>query len=185
MYCIDVLLDEHERIREFISVAQSACCRIIEGEQINTEHFAKMLEFGKGYADSIHHKKEEDILFDAMVNEFGGPAEKMIRHGMLVEHDLGRLHLSELDNALNEYISSPSVMLKLRIITNISAYCELLERHIVKENEVAYPFGQRVLSNDTFNRLNDETEKFESDSDNATQKKYYLDILDSLKKEYC
>ena len=63
MYCIDVLLEEHDRITDFIAVARNACCSIIEGNDIPLEDLNKMLNFGKVYADNLHHKKEEDILF--------------------------------------------------------------------------------------------------------------------------
>ena len=102
MYCIDVLLEEHDRITDFIVAARNACCNIIDGNNVDLEDLKKMLEFGKNYADNLHHKKEEDILFDAMVNEVGGPAQKMIQNGMLVEHNLGRLYLSELEKAIIE-----------------------------------------------------------------------------------
>ena len=177
MYCIDVLLEEHDRITDFIAAARKACCSIIDGNNVDLEDLKKMLEFGKNYADNLHHKKEEDILFDAMVNEVGGPAQKMIQNGMLVEHNLGRLYLSELEKALDNL--SKSTYNKLQIITNLSAYCDLLERHIVKENGVAYPFGQRTLSNQTLERLNSETKQFEDNT--KDDREYYLNILDELK----
>lgn len=185
MYCIDVLLEEHDHITDFIKVARNACCSIIDDQPIYNDDFNKMLNFGKVYADSLHHKKEEDILFNAMIQEVGGPAEKMIRNGMLVEHDIGRLYLSELDKAMNEYLLSPSTQLKLKIITNLSAYCDLLERHIVKENQVAYPFGQKTLSTQTLQRLDDETKHFENNSQNASHREYYLNVLNELQEKYC
>lgn len=181
MYCIDVLLEEHDRITDFIVAARNACCNIIDGNNVDLEDLKKMLEFGKNYADNLHHKKEEDILFDAMVNEVGGPAQKMIQNGMLVEHNLGRLYLSELEKAIDNFTHSTKI--KLQIITNLSAYCDLLERHIVKENGVAYPFGQRTLSNQTLERLNRETEQFENDTKN--DREYYLNVLNGLKQKYC
>lgn len=181
MYCIDVLLEEHDRITDFIVAARNACCNIIDGNNVDLEDLKKMLEFGKNYADNLHHKKEEDILFDAMVNEVGGPAQKMIQSGMLVEHNLGRLYLSELEKAIDNFTHSTKI--KLKIITNLSAYCDLLERHIVKENGVAYPFGQRTLSNQTLERLNRETEQFENDT--KKDREYHLNVLNELKQKYC
>lgn len=181
MYCIDVLLEEHNRITEFIQVTRNVCCNIIDGNSISLDDLNKMLSFGKVYADNLHHKKEEDILFNAMVNEVGGPAQKMINNGMLVEHNLGRLYLSELEKALNNY--NNSTQNKLQIITNLSAYCDLLERHIVKENQVAYPFGQRTLSVQTLERLDSETKQFEDNTQN--DREHYLIILDELKQKYC
>ncbi len=181
MYCIDVLLEEHNRITEFIQVARNVCCNIIDGNSISLDDLNKMLSFGKVYADNLHHKKEEDILFNAMVNEVGGPAQKMINNGMLVEHNLGRLYLSELEKVLNNY--NNSTQNKLQIITNLSAYCDLLERHIVKENQVAYPFGQRTLSVQTLERLDSETKQFEDNTQN--DREHYLIILDELKQKYC
>lgn len=42
-------------------------------------------------------RKEEKFLFDHMVKELGKIGKNLITHGMMVEHDSGRLYMSDLE----------------------------------------------------------------------------------------
>ncbi len=184
MYGVDILVEEHDNILRLINVIKNMCMIIMEGNEIDTEDFKSVVAFGRNYADSMHHGKEEEILFDVMLANLGELADKLIRNGMLVEHDLGRLHMRQLDEAIKEYEETKSVKSKLAIITNASAYGDLLMRHIDKENEAAFPFAQKNLSKDLRDFVNSETRSFEEREDTIKRKKYYLDILQRLQNKY-
>ena len=106
--------------------------------------FDKIIDFVRNYADNHHHKKEEKILFVKMVEELGEPAEKAVKQGMLVEHDLGRLHIRELVEALDK-LKAGEEEAKLDVIANAISYSHLLTRHIDKEDRVIYKFAERNL----------------------------------------
>lgn len=184
MYGIDLLVEEHDNIKRFIKVVKKMCIATIEGKVLDHADFEFVVAFGRNYADSIHHGKEEEILFDIMLKNLGPLADKLIRNGMLVEHDLGRLFMKQLDEAIKSYGEKKSAESKLAIITNASGYGDLLMRHIEKENEVAYSFASKNLSEELCNQLDDETKKFEEREDTIQRKKYYLDILQRLQNKY-
>ncbi len=107
------------------------------------------------------------------MENMGPVAEKLIRNGMLVEHDLGRLYLSELEKAIDEYEKNPGTEPKLDIISNAVGYGALLKRHIEKEDEAAYAFAVRALAEDKLKAVDDETESFERQAkDQGVQDKY-------------
>ena len=118
------------------------------------------------YADHLHHGKEEKILFKVMLEKLGPVADKLIRNGMLVEHDLGRLHMNELLEAADRYEKDPSTLNKLDIITNAAGYATLLNRHIGKEDEVVIYFCERALSAEDKERVDAETKEFDEDPEN-------------------
>ena len=118
MYGIEILVDEHKNIVEFCKSMKSMCCSIIEGDEVDANLVKECVAFGKTYADHLHHGKEEKILFKIMLEKLGPVADKLIRNGMLVEHDLGRLHMNELLDAADRYEKDPSTLNKLDIITN-------------------------------------------------------------------
>lgn len=184
MYGIDLLVEEHDNIIRFIKVVKKMCIVTIEGKAPDPADFVFVVAFGRNYADSIHHGKEEEILFDIMLKNLGPLADKLIRNGMLVEHDLGRLFMKQLDEAIKNYTNTKSAESKLAIITNASGYGDLLMRHIEKENAAAYPFAAKNLSEELCNQLNDETSKFEEREDTIKRKQYYLDILQRLQNKY-
>ena len=97
---IALMVDEHKNIKRMLEVIRKACLGIMNGKEIDYADFENMIDFVRNYADKNHHGKEEKILFTRMVDEIGGAAEKLVKFGMLVEHDLGRLFMKELEEAL-------------------------------------------------------------------------------------
>ena len=66
MYGVNILVDEHDRILQFIDLVRTACLDVIEGGEPDIQMFREYLEFGRNYADKHHHGKEEKILFRYM-----------------------------------------------------------------------------------------------------------------------
>jgi len=117
-----------------------------------------------------------------MLEKLGPVAEKLVRNGMLVEHDLGRLHMNCLTEALDAYEKSPSTCAKLDIIIHAGGYAELLKRHIDKENAVVYTFAERALSDEDKEKINVETKEFEAEKDQAEKRDAFEAWLDTHKK---
>ena len=127
---------------------------------MDMEYFRNAVSFIRNFADKAHHQKEEKILFQAMMERLGTVAVNLIQHGMLVEHDLARLHVMELENALNAYEKEKTPENKLDIIANAVGYCYLLKRHVDKENAVVYPYAEKNLSADVMKQLDEEAVRY-------------------------
>jgi hemerythrin-like domain-containing protein len=95
------MMEEHQYILRMLSVVRKACYKILQGEEVNYTDFDLMIDFIRSYADAHHHGKEEKLLFNEMAEHLGPAGNKLITHGMLVEHDLGRLFIGDLKEALN------------------------------------------------------------------------------------
>ncbi|MFA6878241.1 MAG: hemerythrin domain-containing protein, partial [Fusobacterium sp.] len=113
MYGIDLLVEEHNNILRMKNAIRKICLGILEGNDLDIEKFEKIIEFGKNYADKHHHQKEERILFKVMMEKLGPVANTLIKNGMLVEHDLGRLHMIQLVEAVKEYKLDPKTEYKM------------------------------------------------------------------------
>lgn len=161
---IELLIEEHNNIEKALNLAEKECIEILEGKEIDNEFFKFIIKFIREYADRHHHGKEEDILFKYMMEDLGELADKLVRNGMLVEHDLGRLYIMELENSLRLYEKDRSSKNKLDIITNLMSYVHLLRRHIYKENKVAYRFAEKNLSNERLEQIDLEIFKVEKKS---------------------
>lgn len=154
MKSIDKLVAEHDNILTLTQVINSACIKLFLHNEIEVSDWRKMIEFGRVYADQLHHQKEENILFLEMTATLGTPAEKLIQNGMLVEHDLGRLYVRQLDEALTLLDKFPdNTQAKIDIIGNAVAYRNLLERHIDKENSVVFTFASNNLSSESADKV--------------------------------
>lgn len=179
MNAIQLMMDEHKYIKRMLKVVRSACLDILDGKDVNYDEFYLIIDFIKNYADSHHHKKEEVILFNRMVENIGSTAEKVIKHGMLVEHDLGRLYIRSLDEALQS-LKQGNTDAKLDVIANAISYTHLLERHIEKEDNVIYKFALRELTEDIVSDVNKDCIQFEKSNEHTREK--YLLILENLEK---
>lgn len=181
MNAIEIMNKEHKYILRMLQVIRKCCFKILRGEEIIYEDFNKIVDFIKNYADNHHHKKEEKILFIKMVEELGEAAEKAVNQGMLVEHDLGRLHVRELVAAL-ERVKAGEEEAKLDVIANAISYTHLLIRHIDKEDRVIYKFAERNLNDEVMNFINSECENYENNNEETKSK--YISILEELEKKY-
>lgn len=183
MNSIALMVEEHEFISRMLKVIRKACLGIMQGEAICYEDFNQMIDFVKNYADDHHHGKEEKFLFKAMEEELGALGQKLIRNGMLVEHDLGRLYMSDLKAAL-ERTKAGDEESKLDVIANAMSYTHLLTRHIAKENEVVYTFGEKQLSKDILEAIHEKTRVFEEEAMKKGIQAKYKTLLETLEGKY-
>lgn len=181
MDIISLMMEEHKYIKRMLLVVRKACFKIYNGEELNYDDFYDIIRFIRNYADSHHHKKEEVMLFNKMVDEIGVTAEKIVKYGMLVEHDLGRLHVTNLEEALQNLKDGNEEAI-LDVIANAISYTHLLTRHIDKEDNVVYKFAKRQLGEDILLALNDECHEFEEK--NKKIKDENILILERLEEKY-
>lgn len=183
MDSIQLMIEEHKYIKRMLLVIRKACYGILKGNEIDYNDFNKMIEFVRKYADAHHHGKEEKMLFNRMVDEIGTTAEKLVNHGMLVEHDLGRLYMQELEVALEE-VKSGNEEAKIDVIACAVSYTHLLNRHIDKEDNTVYTFAKRTLKQETLNKINNECERFEAEMESNNVQNKYINILKELEEKY-
>ena len=180
---IEIMMEEHQYILRMLKVVRKACFLIMKGHEINYQDFYDMIDFVKNYADKHHHGKEEKFLFKEMQTHLGSVGENLITHGMLVEHDLGRLHMSELKEAL-ERVKNNDEESKLDVISNAIGYTHLLTRHIAKEDEVIYKFGKNKLSKEIMDDIDHKSKVFEEEESKKGTQTHYIKLLESLEKQY-
>lgn len=182
MDCIDLMVEEHKNIKRMLQVIRKYCYKILKGEQVQYEDFFTIIDFVRSYADAHHHGKEEKLLFDRMSNELGPAAQKLVRHGMLVEHDLGRLHMQELEAAVKRVIDGDDES-RLDVIANAVSYTHLLYRHIDKEDGVVYKFARNNLVQETMERLNTECQRVEAAAQEKHLQEKYLRLIEEFEQK--
>lgn len=161
MYIFEVLYKEHENIHAFTDKLEQMAIDFMEKNEISFEAYEEAIDFIKMYADKCHHQKEEQVLFKAMLENLGEMANNLINHGMIVEHNLARLYVWELEEALKAYKQTPTTVLKLKILTTTMSYVYLLRRHIHKENNAVYPYAKKNLPKDLIEKLDLEAKKYD------------------------
>ena len=167
---IAIMEEEHSNINRALAVVRTICLQMMQGAKVPDDDFRQIIDFIRNFADKHHHGKEEKFLFPAMVAKMGPVADKLVTHGMLVEHDLGRADVLALETAL--------------ILSYAMAYAHLLQLHIEKENSVVYPFAERSLSEEDFRDINEKSETYEAEKKKEGIQEHYLTALGALEKKY-
>ena len=137
------LVDEHRLILRMIALLEKNAPRTAEGTFLDWQFYLDGIDFIRQYADRFHHAKEEDVLFDALV-ENGMPRENSPVAAMLMEHNKGRAYVSAMEAAVREAMAGLSGREAL-IAENALQYAELLRDHIAKEDDILYPLAERVI----------------------------------------
>lgn len=183
MNSVELMMEEHTYIMRMLKVVRNASLKILNGEEIVYEDFDKMIDFIRNYADEHHHGKEEKFLFQEMVNHLGKMGANLVTHGMLVEHDYGRLFIRELVEALDK-VKQKDQEARLDVIANAIGYTNHLTRHIAKEDQVVYTYGARELPKEILDQVNAQTEDFEKKAREQGVQEYYIGLLTELEKKY-
>lgn len=181
MKATEVLMEEHRVIERVLVVLEKAAQRLDGGEVIQPTFFIDAAEFVKGFADGCHHKKEEGVLFPAMVEgglslQFGPVAV------MLAEHDQGRTFNNGMRLAA-ERLQGGDKSAKDQVVKNALEYVTLLRQHIAKEDNVLFPMADQVIPKNKHQKINEDFDHIEHEETGEGVHEKYLGLAERLEKE--
>jgi hemerythrin-like domain-containing protein len=176
------LKDEHEGIKVILRIMEKIADDLKNGKELNNDHYEKIIEFIKGFADKCHHGKEEDILFPAMIRH-GIPSEGGPIAVMLNEHQSGREHIRELSKAFAAFKAGNRTAAN-EIIARSMDYVFLLLNHIHKENNILFMMADKVLNEAEQAEIFEAFEKLEIEKIGIGKHEEYHHLLKELKTIY-
>ena len=176
------LKDEHEGIKIMLNIIEKISLDLKNGKGLDLDHYEKIIDFIKGFADKCHHGKEEDILFPAMVNH-GIPGEGGPIAVMLHEHQLGRDFIKSLSTAFEDFKGGNKDAIK-SMISNSMGYVDLLRNHIEKENNILFMMADKVLNDSEQSKIFDAFEKLEVEKIGMGKHEEYRQVLEEFKSIY-
>ncbi|MEW8956307.1 hemerythrin domain-containing protein [Clostridium sp.] len=182
MKSIEIMIDEHKNIKRMLKVIRENCLNILRRKEVDFEDFYKVIDFVRNYADKHHHNKEEEILFKYMGENLGAAIKNGPITGMLIEHDLGRLYIKNLEEALGR-LEGKKEEAVLDVMTNAMAYAELLLRHIDKEDNLIYTFADAKLSEYNKTIVDEKCMVVEAEAKDKGIQDKYIDLLKGLEKK--
>lgn len=157
---IDVLMSEHRLIEQALGSLETYAGLVSEGFSPGREVIGEYAAFFRGFADSCHHGKEEEILFQRMI-ERGFPRDTGPIAVMLHEHDLGRARVRELQ-ALAAGTGTLSPQESDALVASVAGYVPLLRSHIQKEDLILYPIALRMLTAPELDEIETQFDGFEA-----------------------
>ncbi len=179
MKAIQVLMEEHKYILRMLKVVRGLCLQTFKTKEVYYEGFHNAIDFIRNYADKFHHGKEEDILFEVMSAELGPAIKQGPIFGMLAEHDLGRLFIKTLEEALFA-AEKGNEEAKVDIIANAICYTDLLYRHIDKEDNAIFTFADEKLTQQALDEMEESFEKAKGPLKSEETERKYVALLEKL-----
>lgn len=177
----DVLSSEHRVIDRVLSALETGAWLFSLDETFRPGFFIDAIEFIRGFADGIHHKKEEGILFKALI-EVGTQQEVAAVRAMLHEHELARKYTDALQAAVERlYAGDPAA--RPDVITNARRYAALLRQHIGIEDQVVFPMADCRIPPDRHAAFIDAIKNVEAEANSPGEYEKYLALAGALDQE--
>ena len=181
MQATQILMDEHVVIDRVLTALQAAAVRLERGENVRAGFFVDAALFIKNFADGCHHRKEEGVLFVAMIAA-GMPAQGGPIGVMLVEHDQGRTFTRAMKESALE-LEAGDLSARAAVVSNALGYVTLLRQHIQKENNILFLMADKVIPPEKQEQVLQDFEKVEHEETGAGVHEKYLELAEALEKE--
>ncbi len=176
------LRDEHEGIKLMLGVLEKVTTKSGSGQTLDLGHLECMLEFFRIFVDKCHHGKEEDLLFPELgkhgIPKDGGPIGVM-----LSEHGEGRNYVQGMANALTG-LRRGALEAATLFTHNAKGYVSLLTQHILKEEDILFTMGDKVLSPQEDETLFEAFEKLEVERIGVGKHEEFHKLLHELQDIY-
>jgi len=179
---IDTMVKEHENIKRMSKVMRKYCYKVLTCKEVDYEDFYKIIDFVRNYSDGHHHAKEEDVLFKRLGEEIPKLGNEGAITGMLIEHDLSRLYIANLEASLDDYKNGNDEA-RLDIIANAISYTDLLERHIEKENNALYKFANTMLTEKAKKEIDEKCNEIDKKAEEMGNITKYTSLLEELESK--
>jgi hemerythrin-like domain-containing protein len=145
------LKKEHESILHVLKILDKMMAAEAKEDMVKLRFYNELVYFLQIFADKCHHGKEENFLFEELVQKGvgkeGGPIGVMLQ-----EHKQGREYIAQMDKSLQEKDLTKCQLLAAK-------YRDLLRSHIEKENNVLFVMADDLLSETAQDEM---FEKFEN-----------------------
>ena len=139
-YATQNLEDDHVYILRLIDVMEAMTKNLVP----EISHLEEAVDLIKNYADGLHHAKEETLLFPLLAERGFSPTQGPVAV-MLHEHTEGRAYVKGISENI-QLVKEGDLSSLNMVYANIHRYCELLQSHIYKENNMLFRMADNALS---------------------------------------
>lgn len=142
---IDIMLEEHELISSSEEIIQHLDKKWETDKESYKNSVRELITFFREYADGVHHRKEEEVLFPALreCNDF--TLEELLDE-LENHHEDFRDYSKEIEEALDEENFEKSQQ-------NLNEYLNDLLDHIGAENDELFVLAETLLDEDELEKI--------------------------------
>ena len=152
--------------------------RMAQAGSIDPAHLEKVVSLIRNFADGLHHKKEEELLFPKMAEKGISPLQGPVAV-MLHEHEEGRKYVRGIADNIELYKAAAEV-----VRNNPLGYAWLLKNHIAKENNILFRMADNAISGEEQEVLYAEFIKAEKSMAPGGSSTNYTEQIKELEDKY-
>jgi hemerythrin-like domain-containing protein len=152
--------------------------RMAQAGSIDPAHLEKVVSLIRNFADGLHHKKEEYLLFPKMAEKGFSPVQGPVAV-MLHEHEEGRNYVRGIAGNIESY-KSGNKGAEEAVRRNLLGYAGLLKNHIAKENNILFRMADNALSEEEQEILFAEFKKAEEGMAPGGSSSYFITQIEEL-----
>lgn len=172
------LENDHVYILQLTEVMQ----KMVTTGATDINHFRSVVNIIRNFADGLHHKKEEDLLFPLFEQRTAGGHCAPVGV-MLMEHEQGRAYVKGMVGNISLYENSDKGAIQL-VYQNMLDYADLLQHHIDKENSVLFRMADNAFSEEDQSVLLSKFGEIELASEDGAKIEDFVAAIDELSKAY-
>jgi hemerythrin-like domain-containing protein len=172
------LENDHVYILRLTEVMQ----QMTKKKATDIDHFKSVVQIIRKYADGLHHKKEEDLLFPLFEQKGAGSGCGPVGV-MLMEHKQGRIFVQGMLDGIAQFENGDEKAIQ-KIYDNMLDYAGLLQNHIYKENNILFRMADDVFNDDDQETLLKQFDKIESGAREGEKIEDFVTAIATLEKIY-
>jgi DUF438 domain-containing protein len=176
----DFLVAEHEMIERAMAVLKINLEKIDEAIKTPLQ-MQRAIDFLLEFGDKIHNTKEENFLFPLM-GQKGLPVQGGPIGVMLMEHDAERTLLQRMMGELPN-LAEATTAARQKFAAKGFEYLAIRAEHIWKENDVLYPMGRKVFSDEDSASLLDAFKTLDQQTYGDAARDHYAQMLAEVEKD--
>jgi hemerythrin-like domain-containing protein len=147
MQVINLLREEHKKLKVFHLYLNTAADKLIKGEKISPVIFQKVAKFAEFFIRNYHMWIEDDLIIKFLKSK-GFPDREGVLEELENDHREAEKYLSDLLAAIMIMGENTDSILNKNFETNIQAYSQLIAAHVGEEETILFPLLKSVLSSE-------------------------------------
>jgi DUF438 domain-containing protein len=176
----DFLVAEHEMIERAMAVLKNNLEKIDEAVKAPLQ-MQRAIDFLLEFGDKVHNTKEEKFLFPLM-GQKGLPVQGGPIGVMLMEHDAERNLLQRMMAELPNLAEAATVA-RQKFAAEGFEYLTIRAEHIWKENDVLYPMGRKLFSDEDNTSLLNAFKTLDQQTYGDAARDHYAQMLAEVEKD--
>jgi len=173
---LNQLINDHAVIEKALVLLEKQAKR---GDEMNLQIGRALIDIIYEFGEKCHNQREEQIYFPFLL-EHGLPPQGPVAI-MLQEHQSERDYIEKIKLMFDEFEKEKKLPDEFQSL--VEAYTDLTKNHIWKENDILYPMGRRIISEEDGEHLMKEFLKLEKETIGEGGFLRFQTLVNSLEKQ--